>query len=216
MGCDRPLSDTNMLKEDLLFQLKKSRVILTSGKVFLMFVTLFTSILKKVGNGKNTSFWNNIWCDSEPLSTKYPNLFEIAYDRDITVDKALSSDFQSLTFKRRLLGVLAIDYSNLIAQCNNIVISNDDDKVVWLLGNKGFSVKSFYKENKCSLITVPSNFLWKTRLHHKIKVFLWLVMHKKILTKDNLNKRIWKGNLDCVFLWTTGVYRSSILSMFGC
>jgi hypothetical protein len=56
MGCDRPLSDTNMLKEDLLFQLKKSRVILTSGKVFLMFVTLFTSILKKVGNEKNTSF----------------------------------------------------------------------------------------------------------------------------------------------------------------
>lgn len=108
------------------------------------------------------------------MSTKYPNLFNIAYDRDITVDKALSSDFQSLTFRRRLLGDLAIDHSNLIAQCNNIVISNDDDKAAWFLGNKGFSVKSFYKENKCSQIPVPSNFLWKTRLPHKIKVFCGL------------------------------------------
>jgi hypothetical protein len=134
---------------------------------------------KRVGNGKNTSFWKNIWCDSKPLSSKYPNLFEIAYDKYITVDKALSSDFQSLTFKRRLLGVLDIDYSNLIAQCNNIVISNDDDKVLWLLGNKGFSVKSFYKETKCSQVTVPSNFLWKTRLPHKIKVFCGLLCTRR-------------------------------------
>ena len=80
------------------------------------------------------------------MASKYPNLFEIAYDKEITVDKALSSDFQSLKFRRRLLGVLDIDYINLIAQCNNIVVSNDEDKTMWLLDNKGFSVKSFYKE----------------------------------------------------------------------
>lgn len=39
----------------------------------------------------------------------------------------------------------------------------------------------------------------KTRLPHKAKVFLWLVLHNKILTKDNLSKRNWKGNLNCVF-----------------
>jgi hypothetical protein len=72
---------------------------------------------KRIGNGKNTSFWNNIWCDSETMAFKYPNLFEIAYDKDITVHKALSSDFQALTFRRRLLGVLDNEYNNLIAQC---------------------------------------------------------------------------------------------------
>jgi hypothetical protein len=30
-------------------------------------------------------------------------------------------------------------------------------------------------------------------------VFLWLVRNKKILTKDNLFKRHWQGNLDCIF-----------------
>ena len=52
---------------------------------------------------------------------------------------------------------------------------------------------------KNSLIEVPLNFLWKTRLPQKIKVFLWLVRNKKILTKDNLFKRHWQGNLDCIF-----------------
>jgi hypothetical protein len=172
-------------------------VILTFGKAFLLFVTIFITSVKKVGNGRNTSFWNNIWCDSEPLSSKYPNLFEIAYDKDITVDKALSSDFRD--FRRRLWGALDTEYNNLITQCNDTVISDGDDRSLWLLGNKGFSVKSLYKESKCAQVTVPSNFLWKTRLSHKIKAFLWLVVHKKILTKDNLAKRNWKGNLDYVF-----------------
>jgi hypothetical protein len=70
---------------------------------------------------------------------------------------------------------------------------------VWLLGSRGFSVNSLYKEMKSSLIDVPSNVLWKTRLPHKIKVFLRLVRYKKILTKDNLFKRHWQGNLDCIF-----------------
>jgi hypothetical protein len=29
--------------------------------------------------------------------------------------------------------------------------------------------------------------------------FFWLVLHNKILTKDNLSKRNWKGPLNCVF-----------------
>jgi hypothetical protein len=97
------------------------------------------------------------------------------------------------------MGVLGDDYNNLIAQCKNFMLSDDEDKSRWLLGSKGFSVNSFYKEVKRSQIAVPSKFLWKTRLPYKIKVFLWLVMYKKILTKDNLFKRHWHGNLDYAF-----------------
>jgi hypothetical protein len=147
----------------------------------------------------STSFWNNIWCDSVKLADKYPNLFEFAYDKNITVHKAISSNFQALTFIRRLTGGLGDVYNDLIAQCSNFLLSEEEDKTVWLLGDKGFSVNSYYKEMKSSHIAVPSNFLWKTRLPYKIKVFLWLVRYKKILTKDNLFKRHWQGNLDCVF-----------------
>jgi hypothetical protein len=144
---------------------------------------------KSIGNGKSTSFWNNIWCGTEKLANKYSNLFEFAYDKDITVHNVISSNFQALTFRRRLTGGLGDAYNDLITQCSDVLLSEEEDNSVWLLGSKGFSVNSLYKEMKSSLIDVPSNFLWKTRLPHKIKVFLWLVRYKKILTKDNLFKR---------------------------
>jgi hypothetical protein len=84
-------------------------------------------------------------------------------------------------------------------QCNQIVRYDCDDKVSWSLGRHGFSVKSFYRDSKCSHVPVPFKFLWKTMLPHKIKVFLWLVLKNKILTKDNLKKEIGRVFLDCVF-----------------
>jgi hypothetical protein len=39
----------------------------------------------------------------------------------------------------------------------------------------------------------------ENKLPHKIKVFLWLVLRNKILTKDNLKKRNWQGSDGCVF-----------------
>jgi hypothetical protein len=154
---------------------------------------------KSIGNGKSSSFWKNIWCGTEKLADKYPNLFEFAYDKDITVHNVISSNFQSLTFRRRLIGDLGEAYNDLITLCSDVLLSGEDDTSVWLLGSKGFSVNSLYKKMKNSLIDVPSNFLWNTRLPHKIKVFLWLARNKKILTKDNLFKRHWQGNLDCIF-----------------
>jgi hypothetical protein len=123
------------------------------------------------------------------LADKYPNLFEVAYDKDIIVHKVVSSNFQLLTFRRRLIGVLGEAYSDLMDHCSQAVLSENVDSSNWLLGCKGYSIKSFYKMLKNSMIEVPVNFMWKTRLPHKIKVFLWLVRNNKILTKDNLVKR---------------------------
>ena len=105
-------------------------------------------------------------------------MFDIAYDKDITVEKAFSSDFRVVNFRRRIYGALEVDYNNLITQCNNTDIS-EEDKSVWLLDNKGFSVNSFYKEIKCAQIPVSSSFLWKTRLPHKIKAFCGLLCIKR-------------------------------------
>jgi hypothetical protein len=42
----------------------------------------------------------------------------------------------------------------------------------------------------CDQVSVPYRFMWRSKLPHKIKVFLWLVVRNKILTKDNLKKEI--------------------------
>jgi hypothetical protein len=117
------------------------------------------------------------------------------------VAKAFSSEFRAVNFRRRIYGALKDEYNCLITQCNSFSISEEDDKSDWLLGNKGFSVNSLYKKIKNTQISVPSSFLWKNRLPYKIKAFLWLVRHKKILTKDNLFKKKLEWQSGLYFLW---------------
>jgi hypothetical protein len=76
------------------------------------------------------------------MADKYPNLFEFAYDKDISVHKVISSNFQALIFRRRLTGVLGDAYNDLITQCSDVLLSEEKDNSVWLLGGKGFSVNS--------------------------------------------------------------------------
>jgi hypothetical protein len=66
-------------------------------------------------------------------------------------------------------------------------------------GKKGFSVNSMYKKKMEDQVLIPYKFLWKSKLPHKIKVFFWLVVRNKILTRDNLKKRSWIGSTDCCF-----------------
>ena len=42
-------------------------------------------------------------------------------------------------------------------------------------------------------------YLWKLKIPLKIKIFLWFLCRKELLTKDNLIKRNWTGCKKCVF-----------------
>jgi hypothetical protein len=152
-----------------------------------------------VGNGCRTSFWKNFWIGDGPLAVMFPILFDLTIDKDITVNKVLSSNFDALSFRRRMTGNLQGLFDDLVALCSDYNLSSQEDKLIWRLGNKGFTVNSLYKKNSMDQIKVPYRFLWKSKLPQKIKVFLWLVIRNKILTKDNLRKRNWKGSDECCF-----------------
>jgi zinc-binding in reverse transcriptase len=40
---------------------------------------------------------------------------------------------------------------------------------------------------------------WTAYSPLKIKIFLWLVQHNRILTKDNLHNKCWQGDTKCIF-----------------
>jgi hypothetical protein len=42
-------------------------------------------------------------------------------------------------------------------------------------------------------------YIWKIKVPLKIKIFIWFLHHKVLLTKDNLVKRSWQGNKSCSF-----------------
>jgi hypothetical protein len=80
-----------------------------------------------------------------PLSVQFPVLFDLAYDKDVSVNDVFTSNFETLTFRRRIVGNLRMLFDEM-RSCNQVSLSDQEDKIVWLLGKKGFSVNSMYKK----------------------------------------------------------------------
>jgi hypothetical protein len=62
-----------------------------------------------------------------------------------------------------------------------------------------FLVKSVYAHLTRGETGPSYDRVWKARIPEKIRVFMWLVQQRAILTKDNMKKRNWKGDTCCYF-----------------
>lgn len=79
-------------------------------------------------------------------------------------------------------------------------LSSGEDNLQWILtSNQIFFVKSCYDFlNDGGLKSQFMNNIWKCVALLKIKVFAWLVIHDKILSRANLLRKGWTGSLHCV------------------
>jgi hypothetical protein len=69
-----------------------------------------------------------------------------------------------------------------------------------VIGIKGqFLVKSVYLALKTHQVVVHYKGIWNIKIPLRIKVFLWIVFKKSLLTKDNLVRRGWSGDETCRF-----------------
>jgi hypothetical protein len=86
---------------------------------------------------------------------------------------------------------------------NQRSLSDGLDKPKWKwTKNRQFTVKSMYKQMCKNGIDRSFKHLWKSKISLKIKIWLWLIWHNAIATKDNLLKRNWTGDPLCQFCST--------------
>jgi hypothetical protein len=62
-----------------------------------------------------------------------------------------------------------------------------------------FTVKAMYDQLTVIDYGKTHTRIWKAKIPYKIKIFLWLIETKAILTKDNMIKRKWVGDPSCQF-----------------
>lgn len=107
---------------------------------------------------------------------------------------------EGFKFRRTLHGDSLDLWNNLKTRCEEIYMVVDKDMVERSLSaDKKFSVKCLYRELIVVECYFPQKFLRKVKVPVKIKVFLWLVNTKSILTMDSLLKSGWKWSKICVF-----------------
>jgi hypothetical protein len=98
-----------------------------------------------------------------------------------------------------------------------VQLNEEPDKFVWNLTVLGiFTVKSMYEDLMNSHNHFPSKYLWKLKLPLKIKIFMWFLNRKVLLTKDNLIKRQWKDARNVVSVMQTNQCRISFSCMSFC
>jgi zinc-binding in reverse transcriptase len=99
---------------------------------------------------------------------------------------------RALSFSRALTGILIIELNALYNLVSTITLSLENDKIIWRMTQNGkFSTHEVYQWLMFRGITDNSADLWwNLPIPLKVKVFMWLVLHNNLLTRDNLRKKI--------------------------
>jgi hypothetical protein len=92
---------------------------------------------------------------------------------------------------------------------------------VWKLTTSGsFTVKLMYADLMNGHTVFLRKYIWKLKVPLKVKIFMWFLYQKVIITKDKLTKRNWNGCKKVRFVTPRSlstIYFSIVplLSLFG-
>jgi hypothetical protein len=105
----------------------------------------------------------------------------------------------NVSFRRALVDNNLNVWNSLVAQLLNVEIGEGSDTFRWDLTQTGkFSVKSMYSYLINTSPPVQHKKIWKLNIPLKIKIFLWYLQKGVIPTKDNLDRKNWRGSQKCV------------------
>jgi hypothetical protein len=99
-----------------------------------------------------------------------------------------------------------------------ISLSDQKDKIIWKWTLNGkYTVASAYN---CQFLGAMSNFhalvIWTATFDANSKFFVWLVLHKGVLTAENMAKRNWPCDPKCSFCLCLDETTEHILILSEC
>ncbi|WVZ66350.1 hypothetical protein U9M48_015586, partial [Paspalum notatum var. saurae] len=153
-------------------------------------------------NGQCVRFWEDKWNGRRA----FMDLYRIVRKKHVTVASVLNSVPLNVSFRRTLIGDNLVSWYELVSKVANISLAKGNDEFKWDLNKeRAYSVQSL-----CNVLiqdkSLPRNSkLWKLKIPLKIKIFLWYLKNRVILTKDNLVKKNGKMTLSVSYV----IYRAT-------
>jgi hypothetical protein len=135
--------------------------------------TYFAGINVVLNNGNITRLWKDPIMGEQPFCDKFTVLFNLCREQDCTVKSCRDTNFD-IPFRRRLRGEL-LDHWHYILNTLPLAPSHDEnDRITWSLNKSAiFSTRSIYTLLEKNLAGSHNNWIWKSKIPLKIKIFMW-------------------------------------------
>jgi hypothetical protein len=142
------------------------------------------------GRNSSVSFWKDWWVGEEPLSVRFPALFEKSSNSDWSISQAYSDEGWRIPFRRNLEQSDLIAWEELCNLVDEIDLDDSPTRISWHLEPKGsFSTKSLYLE-LCKAPVVPlTKPIWDARIPLKNKIFTWQLAKGRLPSNDQILSR---------------------------
>ncbi|EEE50714.1 hypothetical protein OsJ_30995 [Oryza sativa Japonica Group] len=164
---------------------------------------LFNSLaIHILGDGSHTDFCRGNWLPrGGSIANNCPTLFSFVSRTKLMVAQGLISHRWVRDLQGSLSSRALAEYLSLWDELQSVAVQEGvRDSVVWRFAANGvFSVSSAYDlffltSTKCPF----GEAIWKTKAPARVRFFLWLAAKGRCLTADNLSKRGWPHNPDCL------------------
>jgi hypothetical protein len=130
-----------------------------------------------------------------------PHLYDIAKFKRRSVHDELRNDNWIRSLGQIFTREQIEEFTMLFMALNSVTLTDQEDKITWKWTADGkYSVASTYE---CQFLGAMSFFsaydIWRAITEPKCQFFVWLVLHNKVLTADNMAKKHWNCNPLCSF-----------------
>ena len=143
----------------------------------------------RVGDGANLSFWETDWSGHGCFQITHPRLYALALEPAATVRTVSEASWfpslpSTLSDQR---------YADLIALHSALVPIQLSERVpdVWERRDRLFSARAVYRHSQdlesssdSSMLLKCCRLLWKCRIPLKIKLFEWLLLRQRLMTRS--------------------------------
>jgi hypothetical protein len=141
-----------------------------------------------VGDGADTSFWDDVWMEDGTLAERFPALHSHSTEQGVSVREALSTTLPSL-FQRRMSRQAQAELQQLEMMLSNVSLSTERDQRSCFFAGEGHKLISGLIYRACTRTgsTCPDyQFVWKNIATPRVKFFGWLLTRNRINCKSNL------------------------------
>jgi hypothetical protein len=158
------------------------------------------STVVTVGKGNKTNFWHSSWVNGTSPKNLAPLLFKRSKRKNFSVRKALQDDYwinqiYPLSLGEEIREYVALWEAIRLQSCNPEV----EDEIRWRWTSDGqYSTRSAYRiQFKGRTRRANITPIWKAKTEPKCRIFAWILLHRKILTANNLEKQGWPNDPIC-------------------